>query len=828
MKTNIERQLELELEGINQGIEKFRQEMTKAKQSQAYGDTGVGSIVIHKMMTPLTQGLISFVKSGGSTNRERDIITFLARLNPAKVSLITLKVLVSNTAHRKITMVSLCQSVASAIETEINIEAFGKSLNADGTNRSKYVADIVKAKSKQGSSKQRTAKVFAGMMEKHSFIPIMTDKQELFIIGQKVLDIFMQAMPGFLEIGYGNKRHGVKSERTVELTKAFVDILVKLEKECEVLNPILYPMLVPPIPHAKGELGGFLSEPLRIPLVKDIRNKPKKYLLKYDMPHVYDAINHIQNTAWKINKDVLDVLAELLIRGVAIPQLDLPSGNEVEIPPKPWGVLSNAEWEAYRSDDRNKETMRAWKDKARVAYNQNISERSKRILYRSLVSVASKLKDEPELYYVYDLDWRGRVYPVQSGGCPNPQGLDASKALLTFAKGEPLGEFGEYWLSVAGANSFGYDKIPMDERGAWARVNGQDILRVAEDPLTNKWWWEADEPWKFLAFCFEWAKYAKSGYSKEFISYLPVPLDGSCSGIQHFSALLLDERGAKATNVISNGTKTPSDIYNEVAKEVAIKVEQDAKDGILEAILLKGKINRSLTKRNTMTTPYGVSQRGMVDQLLRELDREEFSSVTVSFYNVCRYLAHANQEAISKVVVASKVAMDWLKSVTDVMAEANKVFSWYTPSGFRVEQRYMKSQTKRIETFWGSTRVKLSLSSETPFIDHVKVKQGQAPNYIHSMDAAHLMLTVNSCTTKGIDSFALIHDSFGTHAGKTAELARILREEFVKMYSKDNLAEFRREIINQLPDELKHKVPSVPQRGSLDIHAVMDSIYFFS
>ncbi|WP_261518309.1 DNA-directed RNA polymerase, partial [Campylobacter lanienae] len=92
----------------------------------------------------------------------------------------------------------------------------------------------------------------------------------------------------------------------------------------------------------------------------------------------------------------------------------------------------------------------------------------------------------------------------QSGHCPNPQGMGVSKALLKFAEGKAIGSKGGKWLSLHGANAFGDDKLSLDARFKWAYEREQDIVAVAQDPYANKWWWDSDDPWKFLAFCYEW------------------------------------------------------------------------------------------------------------------------------------------------------------------------------------------------------------------------------------------------------------------------------------------------------------------------------------
>ena len=87
------------------------------------------------------------------------------------------------------------------------------------------------------------------------------------------------------------------------------------------------------------------------------------------------------------------------------------------------------------------------------------------------------------------------------------------------------------------------------------------MQRSVEDPFGFRWWTEADEPWQFLAFAYEFVAFCDQGYG--FLSNLPVMVDGSNNGLQHFSAILRDPIGGKATNLTDEDM--PQDIYQEVA-----------------------------------------------------------------------------------------------------------------------------------------------------------------------------------------------------------------------------------------------------------------------
>lgn len=120
--------------------------------------------------------------------------------------------------------------------------------------------------------------------------------------------------------------------------------------------------------------------------------------------------------------------------------------------------------------------------------------------------------------------------------------------------------------------------------------------------------------------------------------------------------------------------------------------------------------------------------------------------------------------------------------------------------------------------------------TEGAWNDASNARSGIAPNFIHSLDAAHLMKVANSCADRGIDSLAVIHDSFGTHAARTDELAWILRETFIDLYQCNPLTAFRDAVRDQLEDDpdIAEQIPALPDQGDLDLEAIRQARYMFA
>jgi DNA-directed RNA polymerase len=75
----------------------------------------------------------------------------------------------------------------------------------------------------------------------------------------------------------------------------------------------------------------------------------------------------------------------------------------------------------------------------------------------------------------------------------------------------------------------------------------------------------------------------------------------------------------------------------------------------------------------------------------------------------------------------------------------------------------------------------------------------------------------------------MIHDSYGTHAGKAGLLFTTVREVFVQTYTDhDVLQELYEQVHQQLSQKLCEKLPVPPKKGTLDLEQVKQSLYAFA
>jgi DNA-directed RNA polymerase len=205
---------------------------------------------------------------------------------------------------------------------------------------------------------------------------------------------------------------------------------------------------------------------------------------------------------------------------------------------------------------------------------------------------------------------------------------------------------------------------------------------------------DADSLFCALAACFEWSA---SLNGRDHVSHLPIALDGSCNGLQNFSAMLRDSVGA-ATNLIPQ--PKPADIYSRVKDVAQEKLRACAESGDPLAIKLDGQLTRDIVKQPVMTLPYGVTKSGMRAQVLSKFKKLGMEDD----WETAEYLATLLWECIGEVVIAARAAMDWLRDASKVASSADLPVSWTTPAGFPVPE-YREEEGVRIRPHVGGREV---------------------------------------------------------------------------------------------------------------------------
>lgn len=799
----------LEAESLDLGVERYR----KARE-RGEVETLPGGQMLKRTIGPLTEAIEQFLKdaSEGYARRGAGTANFLSQFEPDLLAFLTLRHVLNGVAEAR-PLQGVALGLASQLEDVQNFEALKRA------DMRLYKKLLEKIKTNTDPSRRhvvlRKQQKFAGI------VAIKWEQADKLRAGTTLIHLCLEST-GLIEVVHVNTGRN-RTPQFITVKDEVRKVLEEGHARCELLSPVYLPMVCKPREWSNPFNGGYLTPKMRFPLIKTANRNYLEELKNTDLSMVYKAVNALQGTSWRINTGILNVLREVWDGGGRIGKL--PQADNLELPPRDF-----SEEEA----DEGSEKFKMWKMRAARVYDQNFRMKSKRIAVSQKVWLAEKYSAYERFHFVYSLDWRGRVYPTATG--INPQGDDSSKALLEFADGMALGAEGAYWLAIHGANSYGVDKVSFTERAEWVQENHERILESALNPLDGtRWWADADSPYMFLAFCKEWAglhMHVSMGNEQDtFVSHLPIGFDGSCNGLQNFAALLRDEVGGAAVGLIP--AEKPADVYSDVARAAQRLIDVDVAAGHEVAQKWAGRMVRKFSKRNTMTVPYGVSRFGMSDQLRAEFKKLAEDNPEEPFYREVGnsdfiYIAGKNYEATGEVVQSARAAMNWLQEAARIASASELPVWWKTPSGLPVLQAYRSVVGKRFDFDVVGQRYRLTLAVDGTKLDKKKQAAGISPNFVHSLDAAHLMRTVSYCVDAGMKDFAMIHDSYGAHAGAAATLNTLLRQAFIDQYTPDVLADFRDQLEAQLPEGKQGSLPPLPKSGSLELSRVMDSDYFFA
>mgnify|MGYP000412503149 FL=1 len=538
----------------------------------------------------------------------------------------------------------------------------------------------------------------------------------------------------------------------------------------------------------------------------------------------YDAelqcVNTLQETEWRINLPVLEVMKQCWESGTKWE--GLPAKDSLPLADYPF------ESKPEEMTPEQEVIYKEWAINRARTHEYNTKSLSTRIQVDRTIGLAERYTVYDQFFFQWQLDFRTRKYPRES--FLNPQVADYGKSLIEFAKGVPITcPEDATWLAIHGANQFGVDKVSLVDREMWALSNTQNALDVYDDPFTCLWWQDADKPWAALAWCFEWAEYTIAvGEGREFITHLPCQADGSCNGIQHLSALLLDEDGGRSVNLLPSDK--PEDIYGDVAAAATVTLQLEADAGnVVAKQLLEVGICRTIAKRPVMIVPYSGTRHACRDYVRQALVKKCKGKAPWGDAYTPAVLLATNHiwDAISNTIKGAREVMDYITAIAEQYGKYNTLMEWKTPTGFPVQQRYFKKRTKRLNTHLDNKKIELDYDDEIAVVDSRRYKSSSSPNFVHSMDASALTLTVNKCTDQGVTQFAMIHDSYGTYSPQMNIMSECLRESFVELYtSKDWLYELWIEAKRKLPTDAV--LPSPPTKGNLNLKEVLSSKYFFA
>lgn len=565
----------------------------------------------------------------------------------------------------------------------------------------------------------------------------------------------------------------------------------------------------------KPESINGLMQPTERPVIKGWTQDRSKEFKPYLANGFIKSMNVLQQTEWKINTKVRDIL--------------IRNRNKIL--------------------DQYKDFPKKYKSK---------------IIEFDLTLARSELIGDQSFYQYTEADYRGRVYYTTP--FLNFQGNDIARGQMLFAKGKLMTDAGLRRLKIHVAccynetynkdnlpswlttnylpylqdeelDDISVDKMTLEDREAWTDNNIDMLMSIANLEVIST---NAEKPISLLASVLE----IRDALDKEeYYTYLPIPIDGSNNGWQHLCAMSKDKEAGELVGIVPQDIQ--KDFYVQCAKDLIKRVPE----WFEERQMPMKHIRKGIAKRGSMTRAYSAGVQKIAENMYLDCHVEGYLKKYSITEEDCELLAKHLIKAIDKVCAGPLQTMKFLQKIAEAEIASDyakytkqKSIRWTTPSGFPViYEAFVENEFKEKAIISCSKRkVKPILTKEdgsksytdTIRIQHVgkeptdkpKIRSfmsGISPNFVHSMDASHMSRVI----AEWDGDFGAVHDSFSVHACDVDELLDLIKNKFIEMYSYSNFFEVIERMLITNPDNFNYNQPEL---GSLDIREVIDSEYFFA
>lgn len=805
MQALIEREIQREkmvhAEGALRALREFREAIEQGRTA----DIPLGRRVILQTHDALTQRLRDVISQKCRGIRAK-YIGHLRRIDPEVTAAICLRVLLNcvfgSEGVRRLQYV--LHKIGTAIESQI-LAVYIKE------HKPQYMDVVMKQIKQEHSSsiqniqrKFRTAALDLGIEKQY------WKSTERYAVAKLVVEqAFELGLFEFNRISSGGKSDYYSIAPSDVLVNYFTDVEQHLKSH--VTFPV---MLAPPRPWTDFYTGGYYIDELwsRAPMMK-IRYMPREFrrwiidnLREGCCNPAKNAMNKAQSVPYRVNRKVLQIARTAISLGNGA--LGLPKSRGEQKPPFPFGE----NWKKDDATEKELQTFKFWKKKCKEWYTAENTRAGRFLGTISKIKELVQVQDEQAFYCPTFLDWRGRLYFRST---LNPQSADVIKGCMDFAEGKRLGKEGLYWLWFHIANCCGYDKADPDERVRWAQEHWTQIQVFLNDPL-NIDPPEVDTCWSLLQAGYAMQDALMMENPEDYECRVPVALDATCSGLQHYSAMFRDSVGGYFTNLIDDGSAQKHDIYKKVAEKAMEILPEFCDDPFLLEWWKEHGIPRAMAKRPVMTYVYGATLRSCIDYVYDAL-REEGIKIPDGYSGIklCIVVGKALRRAVEQTVPKAKEGMQFLRKL--VSSQPKEPLRWITPAGVPVINWSQSSCLKKLAIHsMGIDSIKVA--DTTGKYNITKALNGISPNFIHSMDSSHLVKVINE-----FDGAILpIHDSFGTHACDVGRLRNVLLNLLADLYEQYN--DMPSIIQVNLTDKILEYKPTA---GDLDLQGIRNSRFAF-
>jgi hypothetical protein len=561
------------------------------------------------------------------------------------------------------------------------------------------------------------------------------------------------------------------------------------------------PMVVKPLDwNLEGKGGGYLYNNKYFTFLLTKTNFSSKLLIQSQ--RAIDSINYLQHRAYKINFYLLSFLNinKELIKIKLFPGYENDKKtlyNKIEkVKIKIKFLYKNKPLDNYK-------IASLYKEKNELIGLVNEIEKFDKIL-----EVANELSVYNVIYFMVQLDFRGRINPISD--FLNYQGDNLAKALIYLNKESKINM---YWFKIYCLKKYGYNLVGKNVENMHKLFN-DELSNLMLNYKENFCWLKAEDKFEFLNCCLEYEKYLIFG--EQYKTSMPIYFDATCSGSQLITLLLGIDDFVKDLNL--SATTQMDELH-----DYYLRIVNDYKIYLLSYLnnreVFKKELNnilktdmewRKFFKHIIMTLNYGLTGGGMMLKLLKknkELNLNfSLDLLKIIYYTFSEYLSNIS------LVKSLNTFSDLVKEV----AELNKdIFIYTTYAGFVKDQEkadYIFTQGYRK---WNKKTVvfdkkKVNTSFEEKItdkelrkrfrkkytfinVDYNKVdKKKQAlafkANIIHHLDAMWIHASLQKLSKiENFGSICVVHDCFGVGFDDIVTLNKVVRECLIDFFKTNNL-----------------------------------------
>jgi len=420
------------------------------------------------------------------------------------------------------------------------------------------------------------------------------------------------------------------------------------------------PMICQPRKWSKSNLGPYYRQEhgWLVPLVKNAGKEQKEAIgqgiRNGDLEFVLEALNAIQETPFSVNNYVVEAVEW-------VNSFMNPKTGENQIGRKIKGFPNTK----TQPKDPSTDIPRAEFDKLPIKtqiilgkkkanlQRHNLSAKGAREQCNRMLGKAKSMSRFEKFWLPHNLDFRGRVYHIPDFGHHN---VDFIRAMFEFANKTPVTDDNDAFIMLQLANTAGQDKLSLDERLEWVKQNETAIIAAGNDFKTTYDFWGSQNKssFQFLAACRDWALYQDAkAKGQTHYSGLPIAMDATQSGVQHYSAAGLNHDEGRKVNILPS--KRPSDFYKLCLEKAIDLISENLASSkeALEANPINDKDRETIEAYEAIQNDIGLNEYPE----LSEEDRDEQhvrdkAAATTRFKRTAAYRKQVLQKNVETATIA--------------------------------------------------------------------------------------------------------------------------------------------------------------------------------